>query len=291
MTDLLVVIATAGILAVLVLPTLGFSKARPQAVVCLNNFNQLAKACAMYTGDNHQFFPPNPDDGGTSPGYEWCAGDVGGWATLASVGSSAAGNAAYTTNPKYSLLSPYLANNGMSFKCPTDWRICLYQGKQVPVVRSVSANAGVGTVDLSWLKGGVHSGIPRSPAGGAWLTGGGNEMQTLYATFGSTSDFKNCSPSDIFSYADEDPLSINDGALAVVASIPEVIDYPSTRHQNGAGFAFCDGHTEMHQWKSDVFVLHATPVTRQIQPNTETYADWYWLAWHASRSNATGTLP
>jgi prepilin-type processing-associated H-X9-DG protein len=158
-------------------------------------------------------------------------------------------------------------------------------------VRSVSANAGVGTADLSWLEGAGHSGIPRMPAGGAWLNGSGNELQTLYATFGSTSDFKNCSPSDIFSYADEDPLSINDGALAIVASTPEVVDYPSTRHQNGAGFAFCDGHAEMHKWKSNVFVLNSEGYIQSIRSAGPEKNDWYWLAWHASRKLSTGNIP
>jgi prepilin-type processing-associated H-X9-DG protein/prepilin-type N-terminal cleavage/methylation domain-containing protein len=292
LTELLVVIATVGILGVLVLPTLGFSKARPQAVVCLNNFNQLAKACAMYTGDNQQFYPPNPDDGGTQPGYEWCAGDVSGWtAPIPSPDDSIeAGDATYITNSKYSLLAPYLASNGVPFKCPTDWRLYNYQGTIVPVVRSVSANAGVGTVDISWLDGGGHSGIPRTPVGAGWLTGNDNERQTSYATFGSTSDFRNCSPSDIFVYEDEDPLSINDASLGVVAATPEVVDYPSVRHQNGAGFAFCDGHTEMHKWKSNVFLLTGYANIKTV-PSGPEESDWYWLAWHASRSLTTGTVP
>jgi prepilin-type processing-associated H-X9-DG protein len=292
LTELLVVIATSGVLVVLVLPALGFSKGRPQAVDCLNNFNQLAKACAMYTGDNHQFFPPNPDDGGSSPGYEWCSGNVAGWTapSPSTYDSADASEVTYLTNSQYNSLAPYLAHSAVPFKCPADWRICTYHGQQVPVVRSVSANAGVGTADISWLNGGSHSGVPTMPVGGPWLTGGGNEGQTSYATFGSTSDFKNCSPSDIFIYADEDPLSVNDAALEVVAALPEVIDYPTVRHQNGACFAFCDGHTEMHKWKSNVFVLNGAAGTKMV-PSGPEKNDWFWLAWHASRSKTTGTIP
>jgi prepilin-type processing-associated H-X9-DG protein len=288
--ELAVVIATTGILVVMVLPTLGFSKARPQAVCCLNNFNQLAKACAMYTGENEGFYPPNPDDGGTAPGYDWCAGNVEGWAALAGGGDAEAGDATYITNSTYSLLAPYLAHSAVPFKCPADWRVCAYQGTIVPVVRSVSANGGVGTVDTSWLETFVHSGIPRTPVGGAWLTGNENELQTTYATFGSTSDFRNCSPADIWIYADEDPLSVNDAALAVVASTPEVVDYPSTRHGNAACFGFCDGHTELHKWKSDLFVINGYAMNKTPQSELETN-DWYWLAWHASRRLSTGTIP
>ena len=129
MMELVVVIATTGILVVLVLPTLGFSKAKPQAAYCMNNFNQLAKACAMYTSDNQGFYPPNPDDGNTVPGYDWCPGSVSGWTSPGAGGSADAGNATYLTNPTYSSLAPYLASNAVPFKCPADWRLCFYNGK------------------------------------------------------------------------------------------------------------------------------------------------------------------
>ncbi len=35
-------------------------------------------AMTMYTHDNHDLFPPNPDDGNTVPGHEWVAGQAGG---------------------------------------------------------------------------------------------------------------------------------------------------------------------------------------------------------------------
>src|ERR1017187_9978658 len=284
--ELLVVIATTGILALMVLPTLGFSKAKPQAVYCLNNFNQLIQACAMYTSDNQGFFPPNPDDGNTVPGYSWCRGNVSGWSSLPEGGTADAGNATYVTNPTNSLLAPYLASNAVPFKCPADWRVCLYNGKPVPVVRSVSANAGVGTADASWLSGGSHSGRPSSPVNGPWLNGSHSHMaNTPYATFGKSTSFKNCSPSEIWIYADEDPFSINDSSIAVVAATPTIIDFPSTRHQNAGCFGFCDGHTEMHRWKSNVFVLQATHAVG-LQ-----YQDWYWFASHATRSFITGSVP
>jgi len=294
LTELLVVIVTTGLLIVIVLPTLAFSKARPQSVYCLNNFNQLARACAMYTGDNHGLYPPNPDDGGTEAGYEWVCGDVSGWSSLAAGGSAEAGDATFITNSADSLLSPYLGHSATPFKCPTDWRVCTFNGKTgVPVARSVSANGGVGTVDLQWLEGGAHSGVPNVPVTGPWLTGSYQEYPySRYETFGSTSDFKNCSPSEIWVYADEDPLSVNDGCLVLSAGVPEIVDFPTTRHQNAACFGFCDGHTEMHKWKSNVLNLTTEPQIRYVGlPGSLSYGDWYWLAWHATRNSKTGTVP
>jgi prepilin-type processing-associated H-X9-DG protein len=271
-------------------------------VYCLNNYNQLARAGAMYANDNQQFYPPNPDDGGTDPGYNWCLGDVSGWVPGAVENGPDAGDVGYITNRVYSLLAPYLRNSAVPFKCPADWRVAPTSvppgqvnpspGVKIPVVRSVSANQGVGTVDAYYLtSGGMgHSGLPRTPVVGPWLTGNHTEAQSVYATFGSTSAFKNCSPSQIWIYADEDPYSINDASLAVSAGTREIIDYPSTRHGNAACFGFCDGHSEMHKWQSNLFVLNSTPGTRTV-PQGPATTDWFWLAWHATRSSATGTVP
>jgi prepilin-type processing-associated H-X9-DG protein len=291
LTELMVVIATTGILVVLVLPTLGFSKAKPQAVDCLNHFNQLIKACAMYTSDNQGFYPPNPDDGGSTPGYCWVAGDVSGWMPNITAGGNAeAGDSAYLTDPHYSLLAPYLNQSAAVFKCPADPRYCLYQGQAVPVVRSVSANQGVGTVDASWLEGGAHSGRPTTPVPSPWLTGSHFEAQSKYATFGKSTSFKTCSPADIWIYVDDDPWTINDDAMAVVAEVAEFVDYPSTQHQNATSFAFADGHSELHKWASTVLV-HESEVGITEVPTGLPKQDWFWWAWHATRSSITGTVP
>ena len=289
--ELVVVLATTGLLAMLVLPTLAFSKAKPQAVCCLNNYHQLARAAGMYANDNQQFYPPNPDDANIDPGYNWCAGIVEGWWTLDSDGCEEAGDATYITNSAYSLLAPYLRHSAVPFKCPADWRICLYNGQVVPVVRSVAANGGVGTVDTTYLASGSHSGIPRTPVSGPWLTGDySHESQTKYATFGSTTAFKNCSPSEIWIYADEDPLSIDDASFGVIAAEPQIVEYPSTRHQNAACFGFCDGHVELHKWQSNLFVLNGYEGEITAPPGPA-FGDWFWLAWHATRSFATDTVP
>jgi len=291
MIDLLVVIATTGLLLVIVLPTLAFSKGRPQVAQCLSNHNQMVRACAMYTSDYRELYPPNPDGGGT-PGYDWIAGNAEGWAALSAGGSSEAGDATYLTNSEYCVLAPYLGHSAVPFKCPADWRVCKQAGKIVPVVRSVSANAGVGTVDSGFLSSGGESdsGPPVLPVPGAWLTGNHSESYSVYATFGKTTSFKNCRPSEIWIYADEDPLSINDGCLNVTAKYPQVLDWPSTRHQNAACFAFCDGHSELHKWQSNAFVINAYAAVKTIPPGVGTN-DWFWFAWHATRSFTTGTVP
>lgn len=58
--DLLVVIASIGILAVLLLPALSAAKARGQGTVCLNHLRQVGLSMQMYVSDNH-VFPPDLD--------------------------------------------------------------------------------------------------------------------------------------------------------------------------------------------------------------------------------------
>jgi prepilin-type processing-associated H-X9-DG protein len=295
---LLVVIAIIEILAAMLLPALAAAKARSRAVYCMSNMNQLMKACYMYTSDSRDFFPPNPDDANTVPGYEWVAGDVSGWMPGVSAGGNAqAGDSHYLTDPTLSLLAPYLNKSAAVFKCPSDPRSCIFNGQTVPVVRSCSCNQGVGTVDSSWLAGGPHSGPPLTPVNGPWLTGSHIESPpSRYATFGKMTSFRICSPSDIFVYVDEDPWSINDGALAVTAAYPQIVDYPSSRHNGACGFAFADGHSEVHKWKSSVFFLDAPAAIRNNgnYPGMNSglaYGDWFWLAWHATRSSTTGSIP
>ena len=146
--ELLVVIAIIAILAAMLLPALSLAKEKARTISCTSNFSQMMKACYMYTGDNTEFYPPNPDDGTTQPGYIWIPGQAGGWMPSVAVGGSPdAGNAAILKDPTRSLLAPYMGGNSAVYKCPADPRSCVFNGQTIPVVRSVACNQGVGTVD------------------------------------------------------------------------------------------------------------------------------------------------
>ena len=290
--ELLVVIAIIAILAAMLLPALSKAKMRAKNITCMNNFSQLQKATFMYTADFADFYPPNPDNAYDQPYDNWVSGNQTGWMpSVTSGGNADAGRDDFLRDPRYSLLANYIGGSIGVFKCPVDPRICKYtgpdpaqQGKNVPVVRSVSENQGTGTK-------GNGPGGGNAPVDGPWLDGAhGHHAGQPYLTFGKSSSFSSVGPSDIWMYVDDDPWTINDAAMAVIAAEPQFVDYCSPMHNNACGFSFCDGHAEIHAWVSSLFVHSGVPPRTTAQPGPQ-YNDWFWWAFHATRSVRSGSVP
>lgn len=69
MIELLVVVGIIGILAGLLLPTLGQARDRGRSAKCINNLRQIGVAMTMYC-DDHGYYPPGHQDGTTE--WEQC---------------------------------------------------------------------------------------------------------------------------------------------------------------------------------------------------------------------------
>ena len=211
--ELLVVIAIIAILASLLLPVLGKTKAKAQGIQCLSNLKQLGLAWVLYADAHSDQVPPNANDT-TDTRLSWVAG----WLTLD--GGNNAGhpgpNNPDNTNQLFlrnSLLAPYGTDALGIWKCPADKSQSTIGGKRYPHVRSVSMNNWVGDYD------------PR--------TGQENPASTLgYTRIRKMSDMTDPPPAKTYVMLDERADSIGNGYF------------------NGAGgLNFADGHSEIHRWR------------------------------------------
>jgi prepilin-type N-terminal cleavage/methylation domain-containing protein/prepilin-type processing-associated H-X9-DG protein len=279
--ELLVVIAIIAILAAMLLPVLSQAKQRAQGALCLSRGKQMMLAILVYTSENNDFFPPNPDDGNTLPGYNWCGGEAG-------IGQPQEFDPDVLKDPTRSLLVNYLNGNVELFRCPADRRQGLYQGTNpaligqvVPAARTFSMNQAVGTIDPGFNATGfdtpgayTHSGVPNLSVNGPWLNNQHtNHRNDPWFTYGKASDSRAPGPSMLWVLVDEDAKGLNDAAFAFGMESPQWFDAPGIYHNGGCGFAFADGHSETHRWlyraekQSNGFVI-TDPRDQQ---------DWDWM--------------
>jgi prepilin-type N-terminal cleavage/methylation domain-containing protein/prepilin-type processing-associated H-X9-DG protein len=270
--ELLVVIAIIAILAAMLLPALSAAKRRAQGISCINNTRQLALGWLMYPSDNN---------GNLVVNHEGAAGDatpswVTGWLDYA--GSPDDTNLNYLTDPQYAMLASYLGKSAAVYKCPAD-QSCDHGASGQPRVRSYSMNSALGI-------GGEPESDPHMKAGD-WL------KYPKYRTYIKENDMTSPAPSDLWVLLDEDPDSINDGSFAVQmpssAAATEWIDVPSKLHGNSCGFAFADGHSEIHKWLSPGNI---PPTTYTLLSKNGIFElndpDILWTATHtSSRSDGT----
>ncbi len=250
--ELLVVIAIIGILASLLLPTLGKAKEKAHAVKCLSNNKQLQLAWTLYAGDQNDRICRNRGAVTlVNSNTTWCAAWMrpGGAPTWPYV-------AGYETNTDlfmHGQLGPY-AGTAEIFRCPSDKYI--FPGAVGPYARSVSMN--------NWMNGGTRPApFPTPPA----------QQFSLYTTLAQMGK-----PTDLFVFAHEDINSIDDGYFAIDLDPANNgtwvnSNLPAAMHNRGSTLSFADGHVEVHRW--DSISLSVGGVPGIARPNGASDANWF----------------
>jgi prepilin-type processing-associated H-X9-DG protein len=278
LADLLALLGLFVLLTLLLTPALARTRVSDQGFQCLHNLRQLMAAMLMYTHDYHDWLPPNPDDGNTTPYGNWVGG-------IACIGGANEYDPDILRDPTRSLLAPYQGANVSIYHCPADNRPAGYpdgesandpalKGNKISNARSVSMSSAVGTLGYYVQSGG------RLAVYGPWLTGShGESTQKTWYTFGKTTDMLRPGPANTLVLMDENEFSINDGCFATVGpkQLPtyEMIDWPSIAHGGACGVAFGDGHSEIHKWRDSRTYLNSNTATVAIQPGN---ADIWWMS-------------
>ena len=240
--ELLVVIAIIGILAALLLPTLGRAKQKAQGIICLGHLKQLQVGWMLYANDYQDRVAPNRggDTAGKSADHPcWVAGEM----RL----DGQDGDKTDSTNiymlvgesyAQFGSIGPYVKNAAL-YRCPADKSTVTIDQVVLPRVRSISMNGYMG-------------GAP-----------GENKPDKPFREFLRFADLTDPGPSQAWVFIDEREDSINDGFFVVdIGARYAIIDYPASYHNGAGGLAFADGHAEYHKWLEPT----TTPVLQPGQP-------------------------
>ena len=236
--ELLVVIAIIAILAAMLLPALAKAKIKGQATHCMNNSRQLMLGWIQYYNDSSDLLVNNfglqfASFEEQNKTYRSWANDYMTWSSTDPLGNAVDALDGITQAPFFRY------TGGVAiYKCPAD-----------NFVSSQQTAAGITSRPRSYSMNGffgANTPMATSPVNGTFPT---------YKQFLKASSIP--TPSDLFVTCDEHPDSINDGLLQEDPhsdisqwSPPSWNDLPATYHDGAAGFAFADGHAEIHKFKS-----------------------------------------
>lgn len=233
--ELLVVVGMVALLFAILLPGHAGTRDSTKGYQCLANTRRLMLANLMYQADNRDLLPM-----AFHGGYVPTANDVNkpwvtGWLDWSA--SSENTNLLFLLEPRFASLAVYFGRDKHVYKCPADvyasqpQRARGWEGR----ARSISVNPYVGRGN-AWASGPGYS------------AGGPNNL-IIYKGAAKGWDLVIPGPARTWVYTDEHPDSMNDGVAWPPNTSQNFPDAPANFHNGAAGFAFADGHSEMHRWE------------------------------------------
>jgi prepilin-type N-terminal cleavage/methylation domain-containing protein/prepilin-type processing-associated H-X9-DG protein len=269
LVELLVVITVIGILASILLPTLGKAKARGEGMSCFNNVRQLQLAWLLYADEQHDHLPYNL--GGTANRSSVAPLDPLNWVNGVMSWELDTDNTNQSLINQSSMAS-YVNHNLKVYKCPSDRALSNVQRQAgwLERTRSYSMNAMMGDA-------------------GSLSRTGTNVNNPGYKQFFTLTSIP--SPSSSFVFLDEHPDSINDGYFLVKMDSyyeephPWWFDLPGSYHNKSCPISFADGHVELHKWKDPETYAPALPDAANLPiylPRTTSREDFSWLLQRSS---------
>jgi prepilin-type N-terminal cleavage/methylation domain-containing protein/prepilin-type processing-associated H-X9-DG protein len=257
LVELLVVVAIIAVLAALLLPALGNTKAQAQGVSCLNNTKQLQLAWQLYTQDYNDHLVFVPTGGGPAAPIGWVDTEYG-FANSGYLG----GNINEMT-VTLGLLWKYVGSGGV-YRCPAQQGVC----------------AGNFTFNPQISPGVIYTTPVRSFTICEGLNSG-SPPDTTHPVL-RLSDILYPRPSMSFVFADENLYSISDGGFTML-DYNNWLDVPGARHNGAGALSFADGHSEMHRWQEPSTIsMNIAPeqvntILTYPGPNGGFNRDYVWL--------------
>jgi prepilin-type processing-associated H-X9-DG protein len=247
----------------------------------MNNTKQLMLANHLYQGDNQDFFPmafhggyqPTAND----PNKPWVTGWLD-WSV-----STDNTNEIFLLDQRYAVLANYFGKQKNVYKCPADSYTSAPQRQRGWSSRSRS------------VSGNIYVGKGNGWANGPGYSAGGPNNLSVYKGASRASDLTIPGPAQTWVYMDEHPDSINDAGAFPPNTPTNIPDAPATYHNGAAGFAFADGHSEIHKWKGRTMTGLRLKGVRFVAENNFACAagdpDVYWYSYVSPRLTTRTVVP
>ena len=173
-----------------------------------------------------------------------------------------------------SLIMPYCGNSLGIWHCPADTSYGINpKSEQVPR-RSVSMS--------NWVGGNGDS--PGNGFEGYWGTAG------HWLVYHKLSQMLDPGPALTYVILDESQDSINDAYFVCEMdgypdlNTTKIVDYPASYHNNACGFAFADGHSEIHRWR-DPRTMPPLGTKLTLNVLSPGNLDVFWMQQHCSHQH------